>query len=138
MAGTFTAQVRAWSEKAIRNMELVAKDAAQTTFEQMTVRQASITETGTFEIGKVPVDTGNLVNTQIASINGAVVNSGNVDYSAVIAGMGIGDTVQGAFTADYARHVEYGTANMPGRFFVREAVMRWQANVDAAAAKFKD
>lgn len=135
---TFTAEIKNWSDKALRNIDLVTKQATQDTLEQMSERQPSIKETGTFEIGKVPVDTGALINSQIASINGAVVASGPVEYSAVILGMELGDTVEAVFTAEYARAIEYGTSKFPGRFFVRSAVQGWQGNVNAAAARFKD
>lgn len=142
MAKNFTAQVRDWSEKALRNADLVVKDAAQGVLGDMTERQASIKDTGSFVIGKVPVDTGYLIGSQIAELNGSVVSRGTYgtppDYSAAVAGMELGDTVAGYFTAEYAPMVEYGTSKFPGRFFVREAISGWQARVDASAAKFKD
>lgn len=139
---TFTAQVRGWSEKAKRNADLVLREAAQTTLTQMTRRQPSIKETGTFEIGKVPVDESELIGSQIASINGTEVAQGEVDYSAIIAGLDAGGVIRAVFTADHARPMEYGFttksgSQVPGRFFVRSAVQDWPSSVASAARKFQ-
>lgn len=141
MAGTFAAQVRAWSEKAKRNAGLVVADAAQGVFRDMSVRQPSIKETGTFEIGKVPVDDGILIGSLFATLNGTQIGRGETAYIAGLAGFELGDNVMFAFSADYAQAIEYGTVNFPGRFMVREAINGaggWQARVDASAAKFRD
>ncbi|MEO0721948.1 MAG: hypothetical protein AAFY43_07335 [Pseudomonadota bacterium] len=143
MTQTFSADIRKWTQKAIRNAELVVRDAAATTGELMSRRQPSIKETGTFQIGLVPVDTGELVLSQVVSINGGIVATGDPAYAAVLAGFEVGDTIEAAFTAPHAPFMEYGfTADngtlVSGRFFVREAVQQWSATVAATAAKFKD
>lgn len=139
MAGTFTASVKDWSEKAKRNADLVVKRSIQDTAELMTRRQPSIKETGTYEEGKVPVDTGELINSQAVSINGGVAGQGDVSYAAIMQGMELGDTFQAVFTAPHARPIEYGvTGKFPGRFYVREAVQQWQNTVAKNAAKLKD
>jgi len=135
----FAAQVKNWSEKATRNMELVAKGAISDVVEVMTRRQASIKETGTYMEGFVPVDEGALIDSQIAAINGSVVAAGDIDHEAYIAGVEIGDIYEAGFTADHARHMEYGFTHtsgtiVPGRFFVRNALQNWQSIVDANAA----
>lgn len=139
MAGNFTAQVRAWSEKAKRNANLVVADAAQGVFADMSVRQPSIKETGTFEVGKVPVDEGVLINSLFTQVNGSTVGQGPNSYAAALAGYEGGDTILFAFSAEYSVHIEYGTSKFPGRFMVREALNAqggWQGRVDASAAKF--
>ena len=136
---TFSAQVKQWSDKTLRNADLIKKAAAQTTFEKMSERQPSVKETGgAFEVGKLAVDTGALVNSQIAFVNDAAVAHGDVSYSAVISGLELGDTITGAFSAKHALWHEYGNSNTPGRFFVRSAVIGWQAAVDQAVALFAD
>lgn len=138
---SFTAQVRAWAEKAKRNHLLVLRLAAQEVFRRATQRQASITETGSFEVGKIPVDTGHLIGTAEVRIRGAAVASGNPgagtppDYAVAIGYLEGGEAVELVFTAEYARHVEYGASKMPGRFYVRTAVADWQQIVDRAAAQ---
>ena len=135
----FTADVRNWTEKARRNAELVVRGSIADVGELMTRRQASVKDTGgSFREGFVPVDTGELISSQEVAINGGVVGQGVVSYEAVVGGMDLGDTVQAVFTAPHARFMEYGTGNIAGRFFVRNAVQQWQTIVDANAAQFRD
>lgn len=139
MSQKFVADVRAWTEKARRNAELVVRGSVQDVGELMSRRQPSVKDTGgSFQVGFVPVDTGQLIASQQVEVNGGVVASGAVDYSAAVVGMDLGDVVQAVFTAPYARHVEYGTGRMAGRFYVRNAVQQWQTIVDQNAAQFKD
>ncbi len=139
MAGKFTAQVTAFSDKAKRNIDLVVRQSAQDLAEAITERQPSVTETGgVFEIGKVPVDTGFLINSFISGLNGTVIAQGPDAYIAAIAGYEAGDSIEMGFTAEYARQVEYGTSNMQGRSYVREGVLQWQAIVSANAARLRD
>lgn len=142
MAGRFLADVTEWSDKALRNVDLVLKASAQDVGELMQVRQPSVTETGSFVEGKVPVDTGFLVGSLVASVNGGEVARGvkndGLAMEAAVAGFEGGDTLEIAYTADYARQVEYGNGSMPGRFFVRSAVAKWEAIVAANAARFTD
>lgn len=139
MSKTFTASVKGWSEKAKRNARLVILEASEGVYNTMTTRQAGVKETGgAFEIGKVPVDTGTLVNSAQISVNGTVTGTGAPQFMGAIAGFEVGQPIEAAFTAEYARHVEYGTASMGGRFFVRQAIARWPAFVAAAARRYKD
>ena len=133
---TFSATVKGWSEKAKRNAGLVVKASAQEVFERATRRQPSVKETGgAFEVGKVPVDTGELINSFQARLND-LTQGGAANYEGVILGMELGDTVSGVFTAKHARPIEYGvTGKFAGRFYVREAVQDWQTIVATQAAR---
>lgn len=135
MASTFTAQMEAFATRAKEKMTLVVKQSAQDVFELATTTQPGVEATGgKFEVGKVPVDTGNLINSfQIGLNGGRGGNVGGVDL--VIAGMKLGDSVTGVFTAAYAREVEYGTSKMAGRFYVLSAAQQWQNIVSRNAAK---
>ena len=138
MTQTFTASVRGWSQKALNNTELVLRGSIQDTAELMTRRQASVKETGgAFKVGFVPVDEGELINSQQVEINGGVVGTGDVSYAALIAGLDLGDVFQAVFTAEHARPQEYGTSKFPGRFFVRNAVQQWDVIVQQNAAQFR-
>lgn len=144
MPGKFSADVRAWTQKAKDNAEYVLRGSVSDLGELMSRRQASVKETGgSFQVGFVPVDTGELINSQEVSLNGSVLHAANPgsppDYTAVVAGMELGDTLQAVFTAKHARPMEYGvTGKFGGRFFVRGAVQQWQNIVDANAALFED
>lgn len=139
MTKTFSASVKGWSEKAKRNSRLIVMEASEAVYNAMTERQAGVGETGgSFVTGKVPVDTGFLANSVQVEISGAMVGQGTPDFMGVISGMKIGDSIEAAFTADYAAAVNYGTAHMSGRFFVNQAVAQWPAFVAAAARRYKD
>lgn len=143
MTQRFSAQVKSWTEKAKRNMELVVKGSIQDAAELMTRRQPGVDDTGgTYVEGRVPVDTGELISSVVVEIAGVKRATGSgknpPDFTAGIAGMKIGQNVLVAFTAPYARHVEYGTGSTGGRFFVRNAVQQWQTIVAQNAAQFRD
>lgn len=139
MSKTFSASVNGWSEKAKRNSRLIVMEASEAVYSAMTERQAGVGETGgSFVTGKVPVDTGFLANSVQVEISGALVGQGTPDFMGVISGMKIGDSIEAAFTAEYAAAVNYGTAHMAGRFFVNQAVAQWPAFVAAAARRYKD
>lgn len=142
--GTFAADVANWTAKAKANIEQVVKGSCEDLFEIMTRRQASAKETGGYTEGFVPVDTGFLIASARMSINGVEVargikgatgaTSSPPDWAVAVEGIEMGDVVAGYFTAEYAPAVEYGHGNVGGRYFVRNAVMQWQAIVDANAA----
>lgn len=147
---TFTADITAWTAKAKANMEHVVFGSVEDLFELATRRQASVKEIGTYREGFVPVDLGFLIGTAHISVNGVVKSRGTVsgatsappDTAVALAGMDLGDSIQLAFTAEYALRIEYGyrgtdklgrSFNQNGRFFVRNAVMQWQRIVDENA-----
>lgn len=143
MAGTFAADVRQWSAKAKQNAEFVIRGSVQDVGELMTRRAAGTTDGGSLQQGYVPVVTGELINSQEVGINGGVIATGDVDYSAAVAGMDLGDSIQAVFTAGHARPKEYGFTtstgkSVPGWFFVRGAVQQWATVVEMNAAQFRD
>lgn len=141
MTQSFSAQVRSFNEKAKRNMQLVLRLSAQEVFSRATTRQASIKETGTFEVGKLPVDWGELIGETRIEVLGASVTEGSPanatppDIALAVALFDAGEDITLIFSSDHARFIEYGTSRMPGRFYVRTAVADWQAIVDEAARK---
>lgn len=136
MAMSFSASVRGWTEKAKRNATYVVRGSVQDVGELMTRRAAGVTDGGTVRPGFVPVVTGELINSQQVGINGGVIATGAVDYSAVVAGMDLGDRIEAVFTAEHARPKEYGHGSQPGWFFVRGAVQQWPVIVAQNAAQF--
>lgn len=129
MAQTFTAQVKAFADKAKASAEAVVKQSAQEVFE--------IAQTPVAQGGNMPVDTGFLRNSMVAGLNGSTSLSGPDAYVLAIAGMELGDSVFGGWTANYARHVEYGARGLPGRHFALNAARQWQAIVAKNAALVK-
>lgn len=135
--GIFSAKIKGFSDRAMRNADLVFRASVQDLGEQMTRRVDGVTRGAPFREGYVPVDTGELINSHEVAVNGGVIAKGSngqpPDYVAAIAGLTFGDTVTGVFTAPYARVVEY----KHGRFFVRNAARNWQAIVGANARLFE-
>lgn len=140
---TFSASIAGFSEKAKRNADLVVRGAAEDVFALATRRQASIKETGTYREGFLPVDDGHLIGSASVEVNGRTAAVGNPaakmppDFAMALAGFEGTGTVELVFNADYARHVEYGTGKMPGRFYARNAVLQWNVLVDANADLFR-
>lgn len=142
---TFTAQIAAFAEKAQRNAELVLKQSAQDVFELAQTTKASEakkprknTTRGGGNGGNLPVDTGFLLNSFVSELNGGGMAKGQDAYVMTIAGMELGDTVFGGWTAEYARAVEYGTSKMAGSFFALRAAQQWQSLVAKNAEKVRN
>lgn len=118
---TFTAQIKAFADKSKEKVEAVIKKSAREVF--------STAQTPKAMGGRMPVDTGFLRNSLIAQLNGATVSGGTDAYTLAIAGAEAGDVIFGGWTANYARHMEYGTSKTPGNFYMLSAAQQWQAIV---------
>jgi hypothetical protein len=121
VAGTFTAQIKAFANRATEKMEAVVKQSAQEVF--------SIAQTPKAQGGRMPVDTGFLRNSMIAELNGGRVGGGADAYVMAVAGADLGDTIFAGWTANYARFMEYGTSRTRGNFYMLNAAQQWQAIV---------
>ncbi len=126
--GTFTAEIEGFAKLTREKVELVFKQSAQDVFEAAQRPKA--------QGGNMPVDTGFLRNTFVAESNG--FSTGPDAYVMQIAGMELGDTLVGGWTAQYARHVEYGTSRMAGSFFALRAAQQWQSIVARNAERAKN
>lgn len=119
MSQTFTAQVKNWTELTRKNMKYVAVSAIQDVLAAAQTPQLAIGAGAEgFEIGKIPVDTAELIN----SLTSEGV-TGPDSYITAIAGMELGDYLRFAWTAPHAMPMEMGfTAKngrqIPGRHFV--------------------
>lgn len=129
MAGTFTAKVKAFTDRTKEKIEVVVKQSAQEVF--------SIAQTPKAQGGRMPVDTGTLRGSLTMALNGSTVGVGPESYTLAIAGYELGDTIFGGWggpAAGYARFQEYGTSKMAGNFFMLNAAQQWQAIVAKNAA----
>jgi len=151
MTRSFTAQMRDIVERKKRDLELTFRAAVQDVGEEMTKRAAGTTDGGVLKEGYVPVVTGELINSHQISVNGGVIIDGAPDYATAVAGLEIGDTVRGVFTAPHARAKEYGSripasiddtddstgdVDVPGWFFVLGAVQQWPELFSKRAKEF--
>lgn len=141
MAGKFTAGMTKWAKKSQDRVEAVFKMASQDLANEVRVPKGAG--------GNMPVDTGNLRRSLMASTSAMPsVKDGKFDQdndgqiSLVIDNAHLGDTIYLGFQAAYARRMEYGfvgkdalgrTYNQQGNGFVRLAAQRWPAIVRAAA-----
>jgi hypothetical protein len=99
--------------------------------------------------GHMPVDTGFLRASLVVSLNSparSVTNNpgqvGAFTYnegttSGIILAAQFGDLIYAVYTANYARHVEYGAQGRPGYGFVRLAVQNWPKIVDKVARRVR-
>lgn len=124
-----------WARAAMDKKARIVSDATRETFELATSTQPSIRFSGTYEEGLVPVDSGELWESQRVTVNGQTVATGPGSADAVPDRITQRTNVSLWFDAPHARFVEYGTSGFPGRFFVRNAKQQWLRLVEAAAAR---
>ena len=147
MAETFTAQVEGWTEQTLKNMRYVAGEAIQDVVEAAQTPQPSAKRTGgTFIEGRIPVDTGDLINSLRSSIGGVGGTTGPASYAVVIAGFEIGDVLSFEWTQPYAMRIEAGfvgtdslgrTYNQAGRHFVGKNAAQFSRFVEARIAEVR-
>jgi hypothetical protein len=130
MTQTFAAKVQAFADLTKEKMELVVKQSAQDMF--------SISQRPVAQGGRMPVDTGFLRNSFVSGLNGSTALTGPDAYVAVIAGMELGDSIFGGWTANYAKFVENGAGGRQGRFFALGASQEWQRIVAENAQKARN
>ena len=118
----FGAQVRTFVDKTKYDMDQINIMATSDLFRLMTRTQPSIKKTGTFKVGFVPVDTSELIQSQIVWVNNLFVSAGKGSWRVINRRMKAGDHARIAFTAEHARPIEYGVVGgVPGRVFIRNA-----------------
>ncbi len=174
--GTFAAQVSEWAQKEEQRLEAVFHTAAEMIAHEVTEPGPSVASTksaiakglgskgrgknrkqvqgpvnrsGT---GRLPVDTGNLRRSFMASstamptIKAADTEFAEADISLVIGGAALGSTIFMGFQAEYAMRLEYGFVgtdsagrlfNQSGYGFLHAAIQRWPQIVQAAEAKVR-
>lgn len=125
MASKFGEQVRAFAEKAKQRQEVIFRESAQRVMEQANTPIA--------QGGRMPVDTGFLRNSVVASTSG-VPDGGSGPPALVFAQMEVGQTVWAGWTARYALRMEYGFYGedklgrvyaQAGNGFMRAAAQNW-------------
>lgn len=126
---TFSAQIDAWVAKTQARMDAVIKASAQ---DVIALAQKPVAKGG-----NMPVDTGFLRASLQSTLNGTSGLTGPESYVFTAGKMKAGDVASFGWTANYARHVEYGARGRPGRHFVGNAALQWQPIVAANVAKAK-
>lgn len=128
-------KIKGERDVVLRKARYIVSQALMDTLEHAQRTQPSISRTGTFEVGKIPVLTGELVNS--SAVGGAM---GADAYAAPIAGYQLGQELAFRWTALHAAPIEYGFTtvsgkHVPGRFYVTTAVGKF---LEFAAARAKE
>ena len=105
---TFAADVSAWAELTQEKLRKVAMDSISDVMEGAMTSARGITAGGTRIEGRIPVVTGDLINSLMSGINGGDGAVGSASYATVIAGMELGDTLTFTWNIEYAARVEFG------------------------------
>ena len=136
----FSGQIDDWVMQTQQRMTAVLRESARRVIEEM---QKPVNEGG-----NMPIDTGFLRASLTVVINGEppiadrISDGQRYAYNASvitleIAKFNAGDRMVAAYTADYARHVEYGTGERQGRGFTRLASQQWGRIVSEVTAEAK-
>lgn len=146
MTKSFKAQMEDIANLTEKQMKSVVVDSFQDVLEGAQTPQPSVKRTGgTFELGKIPVDNADLIQSLELGINeGYAPTNGAVSLNA--AQFSLGDTLDARWTASYALRIELGFSgtdslgrsyNQEGRHFVGQNAAKWPQFVKANAMKYK-
>ena len=133
----FADQFAEFARKAKLRQEAVFRASAQALMDEANTPEG--------QGGKLPVDTGNLRNSALASKNG-MPGSGAQPYSLVFAAMKVGEVVYAGWATAYALRQEHGFVgedslgrkyNQAGKGFMRSSAQNWDFHVANAIAKAK-
>jgi hypothetical protein len=135
--GSFSAAVSEWVRKTEARQEAVFRASVQ--------RVVEVMQTPVARGGNLPVDTGFLrasllavIGDQMPPARSAPPDGGAFTFAAdqvnlVIASADLTNTITVAYTANYARYVEFGARGRPGRRFVSLAAQQWPRIVNEVA-----
>lgn len=155
---SFSAQIDEWVAATEVRMLAVFRESAQRVIAEMQKVGPSVANPDGGVGGNMPVDTGFLRASLLATLNSPATEMTFKDSDVevytwqegqvqlVILGAKIGDVIYAVYTASYARRMEYGFSgtdslgreyNQEGYGFVRLASQKWQDIVSAVAAEAK-
>ncbi|RLK53451.1 hypothetical protein BCL79_2758 [Stenotrophomonas rhizophila] len=138
MANKFGDQVKAFAEKAKQRQLAIFRESAQQVMEEANTPEG--------DGGKMPIDTGFLRNSAVASTEGPPDGTGG-DPSLVFSAVELGQTVWAGWTAAYALRMEHGFYGedslgrvyaQPGKGFMRSATQNWIFIVDSVTKSVGD
>src|SRR5690625_1419837 len=139
---SFSEAVGAWASATERRLSAVHKKAIEKLAMEMTRTRA--------EGGNVPVDTGNLYRSLLASTEAMPKTADRPfagdNVASVVATLKLNDPIWLGFQAKYAKRQEFGfvgadalgrTYNQPGNHFVSRAIAMWPQIVKEAVEEVK-
>ena len=135
---SFASQVRDAMERGKRQMMEILQDSAFDVIERAQTPQPGVEATGgSYEEGKIPVVSSNLIRSLATELNGSGFGSPDeASYAAVIPQMTSPGVIRFAWTAPYAMGLEVGYTTttgleVGGRLWVTKAAEDWEAIVEA-------
>lgn len=145
-AQQFAADIKNHKVKFNIQSKKVLSTSVQEMLRKAQTTQPSVKVTGgSFEEGKIPVDTGNLVNSLVSEVDGSPVATGSDSYIIAANRAKVGQRLTFRWVAKYAKRIEFGftgtdsagrSYNQAGRFFVTRAIQAWPSIVRKNILKF--
>ena len=131
---TFQAQVDSWVRQSAERVDAVRKESVQ--------RLVNVAQTPVAKGGNLPIDTGFLVNSLMASTAtmprvGEDAQGSESQITLAIANWDAGQPLYLGYTANYAAHVHWGTRGRAARLWVTLAAQRWQQIVAEVARELR-
>jgi len=145
MARTFSARVKEFSKLTQLQMRRVVVDSLYDVLQGAQTSAQGITAGGTLVEGRIPVVSGDLINSLAVEINGSQGPRGAGAYGVAVAGYNIGDYMRFGWTIEYAMRVENGftgtdaegrTFNQSGWHFVSYNAAKWPRIVATNTQKY--
>lgn len=139
MTDTFTAVIKDFAAKTKQQIRNVMRESVQDVIDEA--------QTPKSQGGRMPIDTGFLINSVVSGLNGSFSpSSGKEDasgsasiasYTLTIANMDLGDVAQFGWAAHYAMIQEVGNSKIVGNHFAGSAAAKWPQFVEANVARLK-
>lgn len=142
MAQTFTADIQKWKNLTAAKIKKVAINSIQDTLEGAQSTARGISVGGTLIEGRIPVASGDLVNSLSSQVLGGGGSTGAASYTVALSGFEIGDVMRFEWSMAYARRIELGfvgtdslgrTYEQKGWHFVGKNAARFSEFVDKNA-----
>lgn len=137
MAQDFGQQISAWRDREQLKLLAIFRESAQAVAEEANTPEANG--------GRLPVDTGNLMNSQAGSTSG-MPSSASQPVALALLATNLGDTFYLGWTAAYALRQEHGFMGadslgreyaQQGKGFARAAAQNWAFIVDRVTGEVK-
>lgn len=135
----FVATIKGFATKTEQQIRNVMRESVQDVIEEAQTPKA--------QGGRMPIDTGFLINSLVSGLNGAFSSpSGTEDasgsssfasYTLTIANMDLGDIAQFGWAAHYAMIQEVGNSKIVGNHYAGSAAAKWSDFVEANVARLK-
>lgn len=135
---SFEKQVKQFRDKTVDKIDNIYRASIRDVIDASTQEQPSVKQTGgSFEVGKIPVDSSQLAESLFLKINGNIRMHVRNTFRREVDKVKATDKVSYGWTAPHGPKIEYGDGKVAGRFFATNGARKWRTFVNNAAAKFK-